>query len=184
VSGSSSGVHPGDCGRLQLCQTELWQAAIASTTDLSYVVICGVIHGWQLSSDPMHVLVSHLRDESYVDDDYTKATSMELVNTMKDLLNMNPLYGEQFRTLISLTGGRHSTAQHGTAQHSTAQHSTAQHSTAQHSTAQHSTAAPPPGGWSHSSSCPSSCSAFMLWNESPSSQLRLAAVSTQTGWQC
>jgi hypothetical protein len=25
---------------------------------------------------------------------------------MKDLLNMNPLYGEQFRTLMTLTGGR------------------------------------------------------------------------------
>jgi Lon-like ATP-dependent protease len=50
--------------------------------------------------------VSHLRDEAYVNDDITKATSMELVNTMKDLLNMNPLYGEQFRTLMSLTGGR------------------------------------------------------------------------------
>jgi hypothetical protein len=24
---------------------------------------------------------------------------------MKDLLNMNPLYGEQFRTLMTLTGG-------------------------------------------------------------------------------
>lgn len=48
--------------------------------------------------------MSHLRDESYVNDDITKATSMELVNTMKDLLNMNPLYGEQFRTLMSLTG--------------------------------------------------------------------------------
>ena len=33
-----------------------------------------------------------------------QATSMELVNTMKDLLNMNPLYGEQFKTLMSLTG--------------------------------------------------------------------------------
>ncbi|WIA37624.1 hypothetical protein OEZ86_014525 [Tetradesmus obliquus] len=57
-----------------------------------------------LSSDPLRVAVSHLRDESYVNDDITKATSMELVNTMKDLLNMNPLYGEQFRTLMSLTG--------------------------------------------------------------------------------
>ncbi|KAF6254413.1 Lon protease C-terminal proteolytic domain-containing protein [Scenedesmus sp. NREL 46B-D3] len=57
-----------------------------------------------LSSEPLRVAVSHLRDESYVNDDITKATSMELVNTMKDLLNMNPLYGEQFRTLMSLTG--------------------------------------------------------------------------------
>lgn len=46
----------------------------------------------------------HLRDEPYSNDDIVKATSMELVNTMKDLLNMNPLYGEQFKTLMSLTG--------------------------------------------------------------------------------
>ncbi|KAF8065961.1 lon protease [Scenedesmus sp. PABB004] len=57
-----------------------------------------------VSSDPLRVGVSHLRDEPYASDDITKATSMELVNTMKDLLNMNPLYGEQFRTLMSLTG--------------------------------------------------------------------------------
>ena len=29
---------------------------------------------------------------------------MEIVNTMRDLLNMNPLYGEQFRTLMQLSG--------------------------------------------------------------------------------
>jgi Lon-like ATP-dependent protease len=49
--------------------------------------------------------VSHCREPAYDrDDDITKATSMEIVNTMKDLLQMNPLYGEQFRTLMSLTG--------------------------------------------------------------------------------
>eukprot|EP00879_Flechtneria_rotunda_P013415 GHRR01014005.1.p1 GENE.GHRR01014005.1~~GHRR01014005.1.p1 ORF type:complete len:539 (+),score=198.08 GHRR01014005.1:193-1809(+) len=57
-----------------------------------------------LSTDPLRVAVSHLRDEAYVNDDITKATSMELVNTMKDLLTMNQLYSEQFRTLMSLTG--------------------------------------------------------------------------------
>ncbi len=51
----------------------------------------------QLSADPLRVAVRHLRDEPYANDDITKATSMEIVNTMKDLLNMNPLYGEQFR---------------------------------------------------------------------------------------
>lgn len=58
----------------------------------------------QLDKDPLRVTVAHLKDESYNNDDITKATSMEIVNTMKDLLNMNPLYGEQFRTLMSLTG--------------------------------------------------------------------------------
>lgn len=28
---------------------------------------------------------------------------MEMVNTMRDLLHLNPLYGEQFRTLLSLS---------------------------------------------------------------------------------
>jgi Lon-like ATP-dependent protease len=32
-----------------------------------------------------------------------QATSMEIVNTMRDLLQLNPLYGEQFRTLLSLS---------------------------------------------------------------------------------
>jgi hypothetical protein len=31
---------------------------------------------------------------------------MEMVNTMRDLLHLNPLYGEQFRTLLSLSEPR------------------------------------------------------------------------------
>ncbi|KAG2492403.1 hypothetical protein HYH03_009349 [Edaphochlamys debaryana] len=57
-----------------------------------------------LSTDPLRVHIEHLRDESYTSDDILKATSMEIVNTMRDLLQLNPLYGEQFRTLLSLTG--------------------------------------------------------------------------------
>lgn len=57
-----------------------------------------------LSSDPHRVRIEHLRDESYSNNDILKATSMEIVNTMRDLLHLNPLYGEQFRTLLSLSG--------------------------------------------------------------------------------
>mmetsp|Transcript_22464 Transcript_22464/g.62033 ORF Transcript_22464/g.62033 Transcript_22464/m.62033 type:complete len:1027 (-) Transcript_22464:288-3368(-) len=57
-----------------------------------------------LSQEPQRVRVEHLRDEPYSNDDILKATSMEVVNTMRDLLHLNPLYGEQFRTLLSLTG--------------------------------------------------------------------------------
>jgi Lon-like ATP-dependent protease len=57
----------------------------------------------QLSQDPLRVRVEHLRDEPYSNDDILKATSMEVVNTMRDLLHLNPLYGEQFRTLLSLS---------------------------------------------------------------------------------
>ncbi|PNH10234.1 Lon protease, mitochondrial [Tetrabaena socialis] len=58
----------------------------------------------QITSDPLRVHIEHLRDEHYASDDILKATSMEIVNTMRDLLQLNPLYGEQFRTLLSLTG--------------------------------------------------------------------------------
>ena len=57
-----------------------------------------------LSSDPLKVKIEHLKDESYDNTDILKATSMEVVNTMRDLLHLNPLYGEQFRTLLSLAG--------------------------------------------------------------------------------
>eukprot|EP00798_Chlamydomonas_sp_ICE-L_P029217 gene29217-7193_t len=58
----------------------------------------------KLLADPLKVRIEHLRDEVYTNDDIMKATSMEIVNTMRDLLHLNPLYGEQFRTLLTLTG--------------------------------------------------------------------------------
>ncbi|KAJ9508111.1 hypothetical protein QJQ45_021406, partial [Haematococcus lacustris] len=57
-----------------------------------------------ISAEPLKVHIEHLKDEAYTNNDILKATSMELVNTMRDLLHLNPLYGEQFRTLLSLTG--------------------------------------------------------------------------------
>lgn len=57
-----------------------------------------------ISSDPLKVRIEHLKDASYENTDILKATSMEVVNTMRDLLHLNPLYGEQFRTLLSLAG--------------------------------------------------------------------------------
>jgi hypothetical protein len=77
---------------------------------LSQLLHCTALHSLfpravQLGDDPLRVTAVHLKNELYdKDDDIVKATSMELVNTMKDLLNMNPLYGEQFKTLMSLTG--------------------------------------------------------------------------------
>lgn len=50
--------------------------------------------------------VEHLRDQPYSNDDILKATTMEVVNTMRDLLHLNPLYGEQLRTLLSLSEWR------------------------------------------------------------------------------
>ncbi|KAI8475159.1 MAG: Lon protease C-terminal proteolytic domain-containing protein [Monoraphidium minutum] len=77
------------------------------TTDSAQLLLLGhrrLKRETTVSGDPLRVAVTHLKDEPYANDDITKATSMEIVNTMKDLLNMNPLYGEQFRTLMTLTG--------------------------------------------------------------------------------
>lgn len=76
-----------------------------SSNHLALSVSPAPLHPPQIGEDPLRVTALHLKNESYVNDDIVKATSMELVNTMKDLLNMNPLYGEQFKTLMSLTGG-------------------------------------------------------------------------------
>eukprot|EP00878_Enallax_costatus_P038130 GHUV01043289.1.p1 GENE.GHUV01043289.1~~GHUV01043289.1.p1 ORF type:complete len:305 (+),score=59.91 GHUV01043289.1:230-1144(+) len=102
-AGSSSGNHLYDVGTFAQVHTIL----AGDTADSAQLLLLGhrrIKREAVLSASPLRVVVSHLRDEAYVNSDHVKATSMELVNTMKDLLNMNPLYGEQFRTLMSLTG--------------------------------------------------------------------------------
>ncbi|MEW5297109.1 MAG: hypothetical protein WDW38_005920 [Sanguina aurantia] len=56
------------------------------------------------SVDPLKVHVSHLADDKYESSDVVKAISMEVVNTMRELMTLNPLYSEMFRTMLSLTG--------------------------------------------------------------------------------
>ena len=52
----------------------------------------------QVDPSPLKVAVQHLRDEPYdSDDDVLKATVMEIVQTMKELVAQNPLYREQMQ---------------------------------------------------------------------------------------
>lgn len=48
--------------------------------------------------------IENLKDEDKKETDILKATAMEIVNTMRDLLNSSPLYGEQFKMLVSMAG--------------------------------------------------------------------------------
>lgn len=52
----------------------------------------------------MRVATENLKDEDKKETDILKATTMEIVNTMRDLLTMSPLYGEQFKLLVSMAG--------------------------------------------------------------------------------
>jgi hypothetical protein len=47
--------------------------------------------------------VAHLKDESYnPNDDTLRATTMEVIATLKELLHLHPLYNEQMRTFIQV----------------------------------------------------------------------------------
>ncbi|KAG1661222.1 hypothetical protein FOA52_008267 [Chlamydomonas sp. UWO 241] len=77
------------------------------TPDSAQLLLLGhrrIKRGATLSNDPLRVRIQHLKDDPYTSTDILKATSMEIVNTMRDLLHLNPLYGEQFKTLLTLTG--------------------------------------------------------------------------------
>ena len=58
---------------------------------------CLLLH--QVSSRPLKVAVEHLKDLPYSSsDDIVKATYMEAVATLKDLLAQHPIYREQLQT--------------------------------------------------------------------------------------
>ena len=53
----------------------------------------------QVSVEPLKVSIDHLKKRQYDRrDDNLRATSMEVVSTLKDLLTMHPLYNEQLRS--------------------------------------------------------------------------------------
>lgn len=56
-----------------------------------------------IGTEPLKVAVNHVKDDSgpRSSRDILKATGMEIVATMKELLHMNPLYGEQFKTMLA-----------------------------------------------------------------------------------
>jgi Lon-like ATP-dependent protease len=60
------------------------------------------------SGDPLRLSVLHLRDESYnPHDDMLKATTMEMISTLKELLHLHPLYNEQMRNFIQFGADFH-----------------------------------------------------------------------------
>lgn len=57
----------------------------------------------QVSADPLRVAIQHLKDEPYDSSDpLLKATTMEVISTLKELLHMHPLYNEQMRNFIQV----------------------------------------------------------------------------------
>lgn len=58
--------------------------------------------------DPLRCSVQHIKDEPYdKNDDMLKATTMELISTLKELLHMHPLYNEQVRNFIQFGADFH-----------------------------------------------------------------------------
>ena len=61
-----------------------------------------------MGSDPLRLSVQHLRDEPYnPHDDMLKATTMEMISTLKELLHLHPLYNEQMRNFIQFGADFH-----------------------------------------------------------------------------
>ncbi|KAK9906845.1 hypothetical protein WJX75_009027 [Coccomyxa subellipsoidea] len=61
-----------------------------------------------VGDDPLKVAVEHLRDQPYnPNDDHLKATTLEIVSTLKELLHLHPLYNEQLRSFAAFGGDFH-----------------------------------------------------------------------------
>ena len=60
------------------------------------------------NDDPLRLTVTHLKDEPYNShDDMLKATTMEMISTLKELLHLHPLYNEQMRNFIQFGADFH-----------------------------------------------------------------------------
>ena len=78
---------------LTLCHGELVRAAW-----------CDV----QVHDSPLKVAVEHLRDQPYnPSEDHLKATTLEIVSTLKELLHLHPLYNEQLRSFAAFGSDFH-----------------------------------------------------------------------------
>jgi Lon-like ATP-dependent protease len=67
-----------------------------------------VVLSLQVGDDPLKVAVEHLRDQPYnPNDDHLKATTLEIVSTLKELLHLHPLYNEQLRSFAAFGGDFH-----------------------------------------------------------------------------
>lgn len=61
-----------------------------------------------MSKSPLKVEVEHLRPKPFDrQDDNLRATVMEVVTTLKDLLTMHPLYNEQLKSFANIGGDFH-----------------------------------------------------------------------------
>jgi ATP-dependent Lon protease len=59
----------------------------------------------QASTSPLRVEVEHMRKKDFDRKaDMLKATNMEVVSTLKDLLTMHPLYNEQLKSFANVGG--------------------------------------------------------------------------------
>lgn len=57
----------------------------------------------QVHDSPLKVAVEHLRDQPYnPSEDNLKATTLEIVSTLKELLHLHPLYNEQLRSFAGV----------------------------------------------------------------------------------
>ena len=57
----------------------------------------------QVHDSPLKVAVEHLRDQPYnPSEDHLKATTLEIVSTLKELLHLHPLYNEQLRSFAGV----------------------------------------------------------------------------------
>ena len=60
------------------------------------------------TSGPLRYRIEHIRDAAYnKSDDMLKASTLELISTLKELLHMHPLYNEQMRNFIQFGADFH-----------------------------------------------------------------------------
>ncbi|PSC68558.1 Lon protease mitochondrial [Micractinium conductrix] len=58
--------------------------------------------------DPLRVGITHLKEQPYnAHDDMLRATTMEIISTLKELLHLHPLYNEQMRNFIQFGADFH-----------------------------------------------------------------------------
>ncbi|KAL4421915.1 hypothetical protein ABPG77_005199 [Micractinium sp. CCAP 211/92] len=61
-----------------------------------------------VEKDPLRVSISHLKEQPYnANDDMLRATTMEIISTLKELLHLHPLYNEQMRNFIQFGADFH-----------------------------------------------------------------------------
>ena len=110
---SSSGLEEGEGGAgsaqlLLLGHRRLRRTGVVAAAPLAGDGAGAGGTGTQPSSPPLRVTVEHLRDEPHDPDaDELRATAMEAVATLKELLTMHPLYNEQLKSFAALGGDFH-----------------------------------------------------------------------------